>query len=83
MPRRRRHEKASKTQINSLEEEFRQLRRSVDQVRSRLTPFRPHDDALGALVRQMNRTVNVLHDRDAEYQEPHLGHGHGIPRRHG
>lgn len=81
MPRRKRREKASETEIESLEQGFRELRRSLDRVRYNLTPFRPHDEALGALVRQMHRTVNVLHDRDAEYQPPHLGHGHGLPPR--
>jgi hypothetical protein len=79
MPRRKRRDKATEGEIENLERQFWELRRSIDHVRYRLTPFRSHDDALGALVLQLHRTMNVLHDRDPDYERPHLGHGHGIP----
>ena len=74
MPRRKRREQALDVQVDSLERELAGLRRSIDQVRYNLMPFRPHDEALGALVRQMIRTINVLRGRDPDYQRPHEGH---------
>lgn len=65
-----RREKASDTEIESLERELRELRWLLYRVLYNLTPFQPHDEALGALVRQMHCTVDVLHGRDAEYQQP-------------
>ncbi len=74
MPRRKRRDKALSFEIERLEEEFSDLRRSLEYIRLNLTPFRPHYDTIGELILQMVRTRNVLNDRDPDHREPHRGH---------
>lgn len=81
MPRRKRREKAFDFEIEAMEREMQALHRTCDRLMLSLTPFRPHYDALLELKGQMRRTLNVLNDRDPDYEKPHVGFMAGLRER--
>ena len=71
MPRRRRHEKISSFHLGEIERDIGRLRIRLIEAQTSLTPFRGHYDAVTDLQEFLIRTLNLLHDRPADYREPH------------
>lgn len=71
MPRRRRHEDISESQLALIERQMFSLNRVLDEAQLSLKPFRPHYEAISGLKKQMREAVNLLMDRPIDYERPH------------
>lgn len=72
MPRRKRHEKIHAYHLNRIDRQACLLRLEIDQATLRLTPFRPHYDALSELNANLRRALNLLNDRPADWVQPRV-----------
>jgi hypothetical protein len=71
MVRRKRRDKINEYHLGEIDRALCKLRRAADAATLRLTPFKPHYDAIVDLHDQARRTLNILNDRDPEYVAPH------------
>lgn len=71
MARTKRRDKISEYHLHRIEDQLRALRSVTDDALLKLTPFKPHYDAIMALHKQIWRTKNIMNDRPEEYEEPH------------
>ena len=78
MPRQKPHPKVYPTDLQRIEDACRSVEHAISHADIGLTPFGIHYNALSELREAMRRAVNILNDRDPDYQEPHRGHGWGL-----
>ncbi|MER8772252.1 MULTISPECIES: hypothetical protein [unclassified Mesorhizobium] len=72
MPHRRRHEQISEYHLAKIERQAWLLTKELRVAQLSLRPFCPHYDAIDNLHRALKRALNLLHDRPADYEEPHF-----------
>jgi hypothetical protein len=71
MARSKRTEKISGLLLGKIEDQIGQLRLLTRSAMISLAPFRPHYDGIHDLNRDLTKALNLLHDRPADYEEPH------------
>jgi hypothetical protein len=70
MPRTRRIPKIGPL-LDDIEHQVSRLDILITQGEAKLVPFCPHYEALGALRRDLQRAVNLLNDRPADWVKPY------------
>lgn len=71
MPRYRRHDEISEYHRSRIERQAWLLTRELRDTQLSLKPFRQHWDAIDQLNRDINRALNLLNDRPADWERPH------------
>ncbi|MGE0282723.1 MAG: hypothetical protein AB7P20_19220 [Rhizobiaceae bacterium] len=71
MPHRRRYDTINEYHLHRIERQALLLRIALADADLRLTPFRPHSDAIAVLRGDLAKAINLLNDRPADYEEPH------------
>ena len=71
MPRRARSDTISEFHIQAIERRVNLLRYDLAGASRTLTPFRPHYDSIRELCAALDRTLNILSGRPADYERPH------------
>lgn len=71
MPRRKRSASISNYHLDLIERQAGLLEIELRNASVSLKPFSPHYDAIAAFSRDLTRLRNLLHDRPADFVEPH------------
>lgn len=71
MPRRNRHEKISRLDLDRIERQIGLLRIEMRNAQIGLKPFRDHYDALSELDGHLHTAINLLNDRPPDYRKAH------------
>ncbi|MBZ9999629.1 MULTISPECIES: hypothetical protein [unclassified Mesorhizobium] len=72
MPRRKRHETISSYHLGLVERQAWLLTKELREAQLALKPFTPHWEAIDQLHQDMRRALNLLNDRPADYERPHM-----------
>ncbi|GLS35970.1 hypothetical protein GCM10010869_15590 [Mesorhizobium tianshanense] len=71
MPRYRRHEQISEYHLAKIERQASLLERDLRDAQLSLKPFREHWEVIDRLHRDLQRAINLLNGRSADWERPH------------